>query len=85
MTGRLLRSTETAMASARYFGTRWRARLPLETPDERAKAIAQVTAAEVQRVAERICAGLDDVRLAFVGPEDQGAALLEGTLARRSS
>jgi hypothetical protein len=39
----------------------------------------------VQRVAERICAGLDDVRLAFVGPEDQGAALLEGTLARRSS
>jgi predicted Zn-dependent peptidase len=84
MTGRLLRSTETAMASARYFGTRWRARLPLETPDERAEAIGRVTAGEVQQVAERICAGLDDVRLAFVGPEEQGAALLDATAERRS-
>ena len=61
MTGRLLRSTETAMASARYYGARWRARLPLETPDERAAAISRVTAAEVHRVAERIC-GRDRLR-----------------------
>jgi predicted Zn-dependent peptidase len=85
MTGRLLRSTETAMASARFYGTRWRARLPLETPDERAQAITRVTADEVQRVTERICTGLDEVRLAFVGPEDQGSALLEATLDRRSA
>jgi predicted Zn-dependent peptidase len=82
MTGRLLRSTETAMASARYYGSRWRARLPLETPDERAAAIGRVTADEVHRVAERICAGLDSVRLAFVGPQQQGEALLEATAER---
>jgi predicted Zn-dependent peptidase len=62
---------------ARFFGGRWRARLPLETPDSRAEAIKQVTAEDVQRVAQRIVAGIDDVRLAFVGPEDQGAELLE--------
>ena len=77
MIGRLLRSTETAMASARFFGTRWRARLPLETPDDRAEAIRRVTAEQVQAIAERICAGIDDVRLAMVGPEDLGDALLE--------
>jgi len=77
MIGRLLRSTETAMASARFYGARWRARLPLETPDDRAAAIAKVTVAEVQRVAERIASGIDEVRLAFVGPQDQGEALLD--------
>lgn len=81
MIGRLLRSTETAMASARFFGTRWRAGLPLETPDERAQAIAQVTAEEVQAVAQRINAGAEEVRLALVGPEDQGPELLEATQA----
>ena len=84
MIGRLLRSTETAMASARYYGTRWRARLPLETPDQRAESIRQVTSAEVQRVAQRIASGIDDVRLALVGPKDQGEALLEAALDRRS-
>jgi predicted Zn-dependent peptidase len=79
MIGRLLRSTETAISLARFFGGRWRARLPLETPDSRAEAIKQVTAEDVQRVAQRIVAGIDDVRLAFVGPEDQGAELLEAT------
>ena len=54
MIGRLLRSTETAIASARFYGSRWRARLPLETPDDRAEAIMKVTADEVQAVAERI-------------------------------
>ena len=83
MIGRMLRSTETAMASARFYGARWRARLPLETPDERAAAVGRVTAAEVQRVAERIAAGIEEVRLAFVGPEDQGEALLEAALDRR--
>jgi len=83
MIGRLLRSTETAMASARYYGGRWRARLPLETPDQRAEAIAGVTAAQVQRVAERIAAGIEEVRLAFVGPSDQGEALLDAALDRR--
>ena len=76
MIGRLLRSTETAMASARFFGTRWRAHLPLETPDQRADAIAKVTAEEVQVQAQRIIAGLPQVRLALVGPEDQGEELL---------
>jgi predicted Zn-dependent peptidase len=76
MIGRMLRSTETAISLGRFFGGRWRARLPLETPDQRAAAITQVTAEEVQRVAQRIVARLDDVRLAFVGPEDQGEELL---------
>jgi predicted Zn-dependent peptidase len=76
MIGRLLRSTETAMASARFFGTRWRAGLPLETPDQRADAINKVTAQQVQEIAERIVSGIDDVRLAFVGPQDQAEELL---------
>ena len=81
MIGRLLRSTETAMASARFFGTRWRAGLPLETPDQRADAIALVTSEQVHAVAQRIAAGLPEVRLALVGPEDQGPELLEATTA----
>jgi len=76
MVGRLLRSTETAMASARFFGSRWRAGLPMETPDARAEAIKKVTAGDVQQMAVRIAAGIDDVRLAFVGPTDQGSELL---------
>ncbi|MEA2637696.1 MAG: hypothetical protein QOE18_753 [Chloroflexota bacterium] len=76
MVGRLLRSTETAIASARFYGSRWRARLPLETPDDRAEAIMKVTADEVQAVAERIAAGIGDVRMALVGPSDQGDELL---------
>ena len=79
MIGRLLRSTETAMASARFFGTRWRAGLPLETPDARADAIAKITVEQVHSVAERIAAGIDDVRLALVGPADQGEELLDAT------
>lgn len=82
MIGRLLRSTETAMASARFFGTRWRARLPLETPDDRAEAIRRVTAAQVQAVAQRIVDRIDDVRLAMVGPADVGEELLEATTAK---
>jgi predicted Zn-dependent peptidase len=84
MVGRLLRSTETAMSSARFYATRWRARLPLETPDDRAAAISRVTASEVQQVAARIAAGIEQVRLAFVGPQDQGEAMLEAALDRRS-
>jgi predicted Zn-dependent peptidase len=76
MIGRLLRSTETAISLARFFGGRWRARLPMETPDSRAAAISRVTAEQVQAVAQRIVAGIPDVRLAFVGPEDQGEELL---------
>jgi predicted Zn-dependent peptidase len=79
MIGRLLRSTETAISLGRFFGGRWRARLPMETPDSRAEAISKVTAEQVQRVAQRIVAGLPDVRLAFVGPEDQGEDLLAAT------
>ena len=44
----------------------------------------QVTVPEVQRVAERIAAGIDEVRLAFVGPSDQGEALLDAALDRRA-
>jgi predicted Zn-dependent peptidase len=84
MIGRMLRSTETAMASARFYGSRWRARLPLETPDDRAAAVSRVTVSDVQRVAERIAAGIEDVRLAFVGPKDQGDALLDAALDHRS-
>jgi len=76
MIGRLLRSTETAIASARFYGSRWRAGLPLETPDARAEAISKVTAAEVQAIAERIAGGIDEVRMALVGPTDQGDELL---------
>jgi predicted Zn-dependent peptidase len=79
MIGRLLRSTETAISLARFFGGRWRAGLPMETPDTRAAAISKVTAEQVQLAAQRIVAGLGDVRLAFVGPEDQGADLLSAT------
>jgi predicted Zn-dependent peptidase len=81
MIGRLLRSTETAISLARFFGGRWRARLPMETPDMRAEAISRVTAEQVQRVAQRIVAGLPQVRLAFVGPDDQGEELLAATTA----
>jgi len=76
MIGRLLRSTETAIAGARFFGTRWRAGLPLETPDDRAEAIRKVTADEVLDIAQRIVKRVDEVRLAFVAPEDQGEQLL---------
>ena len=72
------------MASARFYGSRWRARLPLETPDDRAAAVSRVTVSDVQRVAERIAAGIEDVRLAFVGPKDQGDALLDAALDHRS-
>jgi len=76
MIGRLLRSTETAGSSAHWYATRWRAGLPLQTPDDRASAIAAVTAEQAQASAARIAAGLDQVRLAFVGPEEQGEAIL---------
>jgi len=35
----------------------------------------------IKRVAQRIAAGAGEVRLAFVGPEDQGADLLEAATA----
>ena len=76
MIGRLLRSTETSIASARFYGTRWRAGLALETPDDRAEAIMKVTAAEVQAIAEQIADGIGEVRMALVGPADQGDELL---------
>ncbi|MBJ7594985.1 MAG: insulinase family protein [Candidatus Dormibacteraeota bacterium] len=79
MIGRLLRSTETAISLGRFFGGRWRAGLPMEAPDSRAEAISKVTAEQVQAAAQRIAAGISEVRLAFVGPEDQGAELLEAT------
>jgi predicted Zn-dependent peptidase len=85
MIGRLLRSTETAIASARFYGTRWRAGLPLETPDERADAILQVTAAQVQSIAEEIAAGIPDVRMALVGPTDQGPEMLSAIESTASS
>ena len=81
MVGRLLRSTETAMASTRFYAARWRAGLPLETPDDRAAAIAGVSAAQIKAVAERICSGIDQLRLAFVGPEDVGEELLDAALS----
>lgn len=70
MTGRLLRATETAMSRARYYGSRWRAGLPLDTPEDRAKAIGAVTADEIQHVAGRLETGLGLARFAFVGPRD---------------
>ena len=76
MVGRLLRGTETAGSSAHWYASRWRAGLPLETPDDRAAAIDAVSAQDVTRAARRIAAGLADARLAFVGPEEQGAELL---------
>jgi predicted Zn-dependent peptidase len=85
MIGRLLRSTETSIASARFYGSRWRAGLRLETPDERADPILKVTAEEVQTIAEEIAGGIGDVRMALVGPSDQGEELLsaiESTAAR---
>ena len=43
-----------------------------------------MTVPQVQRVAERIAAGIEEVRLAFVGPSDQGEALLDAALDRRA-
>jgi predicted Zn-dependent peptidase len=76
MVGRLLRSTETAGSSAHWYATRWRSGLPLQTPDQRAEAIKAVTSEQVLQAARRIAGGLDQVRLAFVGPEDQGEEIL---------
>jgi predicted Zn-dependent peptidase len=77
MIGRLLRGTETAGASSHWYASRWRAGLAMETPDSRSQAIAAVNAEQVQRVASRIVDHIGDVRLAFVGPREQGAELLE--------
>lgn len=77
MVGRLLRGTETAGNSAHWYAARWRAELPLETPDDRAAAIRAVTAEDVRRAAVRIAGGLEQTRVAYVGPEDQGRQLLD--------
>ncbi len=76
MVGRMLRGTETAGASSHWYASRWRSGLPMETPDQRAAAVSAVTAEEVQRVAQRVVDGIEQVRLAFVGPRDQGEELL---------
>ena len=81
MVGRLLRGTETAGASTHWYAARWRSLLPIETPDQRAATLLDVTAEQVQRVAQRIVAGTDQARLAFVGPRDQGEELLEAAAA----
>ncbi|GAC1343548.1 MAG: pitrilysin family protein [Candidatus Dormibacteria bacterium] len=81
MVGRLLRGTETAGSATHWYAARWRARLPLETPDQRAAAITAVSADQVQAVAGRIVAGIEQTRLALVGPRDQGGELLEAALA----
>lgn len=81
MVGRLLRGTETAGASTHWYGARWRAGLPVETPDQRAAAILDVTTDDVVRVAQRIVAGIGDARCAFVGPHDQGDELLDATVS----
>lgn len=81
MVGRLLRGTETAGSRSHWYASRWRAGLPLETPEQRAAVVSAVTAEQVQSSARRIVDGLSAVRLAFVGPEDQGDALLEAFAA----
>jgi predicted Zn-dependent peptidase len=81
MIGRLLRGTETAGASSHWYASRWRAGLSLETPDARARTIAAISAGDVQRVATRIVDHIEDVRLAFVGPRDQGEELLNAVAA----
>jgi len=81
MVGRLLRGTETAGASSHWYASRWRAGLTLETPDRRAESISAVDAAQVQRVARRLVDRIGDVRLALVGPRDQGEELLEAVAA----
>ncbi len=77
MIGHLFRGTETAGRSAHWYASRWRAGLPLETPVDRARAIEQVTVEQVQESARRIAERLSDVRLAFVGPADQGDEILD--------
>jgi len=72
MVGRLLRSTETAIASARFYGTRLARWIAPRDADERAEAIMKVTAAEVQSIAEEIAAGIDDVRLGAGRPDRPG-------------
>lgn len=81
MVGRLLRGTETAGSSAHWYASRWRAGLPLETPDRRTEAIAEISAEQVLAVAGRIVAGVGNARLALVGPRDQGTELLEAAVA----
>lgn len=81
MVGRLLRGTETAGSAAHWHASRWRARLRLETPDQRAAAIVAVAPDEILAVAGRIVAGIPQARLALVGPRDQGEELLHAALA----
>jgi predicted Zn-dependent peptidase len=83
MIGSLLRRTETARGTARWYAARWLGRR-LETQDERADAIRAVTAEQVMAVARRIHAGLPEVRLALVGPEDQGEDLLATAIGASS-
>ena len=84
MVGHLLRGTETAGRSAHWYASRWRAGMPLETPVQRAEAFKAVSAQDVQRVAQRIVAGLNDVRLAFVGPQDMGSEILDAVTNARA-
>jgi predicted Zn-dependent peptidase len=75
MIGSLLRRTETARGTAHWYAARWLDGR-LDTPDERADAIRAVTAQEVMAAARRIGSRLPEVRLALVGPEDRGEALV---------
>lgn len=77
MVGSLFRGTETARGSAAWHARRWRTGLPLLTPIDVADQLRAVTAEDVQRVAQRVLAGLDQTRLAFVAPRDMGTELLE--------
>jgi len=81
MVGSLLRGTETARGSAAWHARRWRIGLPLKTPLDVADELRAVTAADVQRVAERIAVGLPETRLAFVAPSDIGPQILEAVSA----
>ncbi len=81
MVGSLYRGTETAMASASFFASRWLQQQPLETPDERAAAYEKVTKKEIKQVAQRLIENLKDIRVSFVGPIDIGSDLIEAAIS----
>lgn len=78
MYGGTVLGSRTALDRAQWFARRWRRGRSLEAPTTAAGRYLGVCAADVQRVAQRVVAGIDrgDLRLAMVGPRDIGLKLL---------
>jgi predicted Zn-dependent peptidase len=82
MIGELLQANGSAAERGQFFAERWRAGLPLTSPRELKDQIRAITAADVQRVAKILVSRIPQVRLALVGPRDQGQELLDAARGR---